>query len=93
MSDTQMPDYANEPNEWESNQTVKFARHIEVQVKSYTNRIQLAHTLQALAAVKNDIERGALAANAQAKNVLKNLSNGRARELGFKPQGGVHWWN
>jgi len=84
-----MPDYDSEPNEWESNQTVKFARHIEVQMKAYSGRIQLAHTLQALLAVKRDIEQGSLANNAQAKDQLKRAANQKAREIGFKEG---QWW-
>ena len=90
MTDRSMPDYDNEPNEWESNKTVKFARHIEVQMKSFRQRIQMAHTLQALATIKHDVEQGALANNAPAKEELKRTMNSHAREIGFKDGG---WWN
>ena len=89
MTDRSMPDYENEPNEWESNQTVKFARHIEVQMKSFKQRIQMAHTLQALATIRRDIEQGALANNAQAKEQLKRTMNQHAREIGYKEG---QWW-
>lgn len=90
MADRNMPDYDSEPNEWESARSVKFPRHIQVQIKNFTNRIQLAHTLQALVAVKNDIERGSLVNDAAAKSQLKHLANQKAREIGFK---NGQWWN
>jgi hypothetical protein len=90
MSDHSMPDYDSEPSEWESNQTVKFPRHIEVQMKAFRGRIQLSHTVQALLAIRHDIERGSLANNAPAKDELKRLSNQKAREIGFKDG---QWWN
>lgn len=89
MADHVMPDYENEPNEWESNRTVKFARHIEVQIKAFKQRILMAHTASALQPIRHDIEQGSLANNAQAKDVLRRAANMRARELGWKEG---QWW-
>jgi len=85
-----MPDYDNEPNEWESNRPAKLPRHISVQLKQYTTRIQGAHTVGALKAIRSDIEQGSLANNAEAKAELKRTMNQRARELGFQEG---PWWS
>ncbi|MEY4747658.1 MAG: hypothetical protein RLZZ416_707 [Candidatus Parcubacteria bacterium] len=84
-----MPDYEGEPNEWESNRTVTFKRHIEVQIKAFKQRIQMARTVGALQAIRHDIEQGSLANNQQAKDVLKRFVNQHARELGWKEG---QWW-
>ena len=83
-----MPDYDNEPNEWESNRAVKFPRAVEVQMKAYKQRIQVTHSIPALTAIRHDIEQGSLTNNALAKEQLKRAMNQQARELGFEGQ----WW-
>jgi hypothetical protein len=54
----------------------------------FKNKIQIARTLQAFAKIKQDIVQGAMANNANAKQVLQRAINQRARELGFK---GTYW--
>lgn len=84
MVDSKLPDYASEPNEWESNRPVKFPRHIEVQMKMFKGRIQSQRTVQGLVNLKHDIVQGALANNLAAKDMMKRAINTRARELGSK---------
>ena len=57
-------------------------------MKSYTQRFQVAHTLQALLAIRHDIEHGALANIAGAKEQLRRFANQRSREMGYKGE----WW-
>lgn len=84
MSDSKLPDYDSEPNEWESNRPVKFPRHIEVAIKMYKARIQSQRTMQGLVKMKKEIIEGSLTNNLAAKDMLKRDLNRRARDLGAK---------
>lgn len=70
-----------------------YPRNIAAHIKDFTGKIKLAATLQRLETLKRDIVRSDLAGNFPAKEELRAIANTRAKELGFKDQGGNIWWN
>ena len=87
MSDSKLPEPSNE---FLSSRPQNFSKNLVVLMKNYTGRLQLARTLSALIAVRHDIERSNMQQNFSAKEQLRAVANGRARELGFKE--GRDWW-
>ena len=79
-------------NEFVSSAKHVYPKIIAVHVKDFTNKLKLAHTLQALESLKRDILRSDLTANFQAKEELRGVANMRAKELGFKAPSRGEWW-
>lgn len=84
----------DEDGEFVSHRKVQFSRQIEILMKSFTGRIQGAHTLGALLTIRHDIERSPIKPNLPAKEEMRRLANRHAIEIGFKPaREGEKWWN
>ena len=82
-----------EGDEYESHRPPNFSKGLAMHIKSFTGRLELAPTLNALIVVKNDIARSDMQANAQALQILKRVANTRAKELGFKTKHeDEKWW-
>ncbi len=89
MGDKSLPDYKNEPSEYDSVRQVKFSHVVASEIKLFTNRIRAAHSVAALEHIKTDVARSSLCNSIPAKEVVRRLVNARAAELGFKGA----WWN
>ena len=87
MSDSRLPEPSNE---FLSSRPQGFSKNLTILIKNYKGRLQLAHTLGALAAVKQDIERSNVQQNFSAKEELRAIANARAKEIGFKEP--REWW-
>ena len=84
---------SDSPSEYESNLPLKLSWMDATHMKNFMGRIGLAHTLQALEAIKRDIQRASIQQNMQAKEQLRQAVNKKANELGFKAQhGSAPWW-
>lgn len=80
--------------EFISHRPVKFDKHVEILLKSFSGRIQAAHTLTALQTVRRDIERSPLTNNFPARDVLRSLANKQAKDIGWKQaHEGERWWS
>ena len=90
--DKSLPDYENEPSEFQSARAVKYPRHVEMQIKQVKLKLAQAHTVPALTMIKREVERGILATNAALKMQLRQEINRRAKELGFKDPHGKPYW-
>ena len=88
MSDSLLPEPSNE---FLSSRPQAYSKNVLILVKNYKGRLQLAHTLSALAAVKQDIERSNIQQNFSAKEELRVIANTKAKELGHKDS--REWWN
>ena len=83
-----------EDAEFTSHRPVQLSKSVTIQLKMLIDRLQGAHTLQALLAVRHDIEHSAVAQNPTAKEQLRTLANQRAANAGYKPQHeGERWWS
>ena len=88
-----LPPDSDSPSEYDSNLPLKLSRMDSVHMKDFSGKLGLARTLQALDAIKRDIQRSNLQQNMQAKEVLRQVANKRAVEVGFKGKGHEQWWN
>lgn len=82
--DKSLPDYKNEPSEFESVRQVKFTGVIAAEVKQFTQRIRAEHGLAGLEHLINDVKHSALVNNIPAKEQIRRLLNQRAEDLGYK---------
>ncbi|MDP3646284.1 MAG: hypothetical protein Q8R25_04315 [bacterium] len=90
--DKSLPDYANDPSEFDSTRKVVYRKPIEIAMKLITHKVLQAHNLVALESLKGDVQHSILAGNVAAKTEIKKIINRRAAELGFKGEhGGVFW--
>ena len=88
MSDSRLPEPSNE---FLSSRPQAYSKNMQILVKNYKGRLQLAHTLGALTAVKQDIGRSNVQQNFSAKEELRTIANARAKEIGFKEP--REWWS
>ena len=86
--DKSLPDYANDPSEFDSTRKVVYRKPIEIQMKLITHKVMQAHTLATLQQLTGDVQHSILAGNVVAKTEMKKIINRRAAELGFKGEHG-----
>ena len=87
-----LPPDSDSPSEYESNLPLKLSRIDDTRLKLFLSKINLAHTLQALDAVKRDFLRSNLAQNLQVRERTRIVANKQSQQLGFKPKENESWW-
>ena len=89
-----LPPESDSPSEYDSNRPLKLSKSTAVHFASFISKIGLAHTLQALDAIKRDFLRSDLQQNMQVKELVRAAANKQAQQIGFKGvHGNAHWWN
>lgn len=90
MSDNKLPDYSSD-GETFGRKTV-WPHAVQLQMDMITRKIHQVHTLPQLKNLTDDIQHSIISSKPLAKAEMKLLVNRRAREMGFKPQHGEHFW-